>query len=240
MANNASVPMSVGLKSITWPFRWMFWICMITMLSWALALGIGMYFHHSVWAGQGSAPFERALNALLEDAAMASGAWLLGDGALHLTIALSEWAYKLVFVWTGVEEVYFMSQLGYANDALDAAFFRLLASNAVEMEVAMLITRLYGAKVAMIAGALPLFAIAYAVAMVDGLTARYIRKAGGGRESAFIYHRAKWGIVMLTGTGAMCLVLLPLDYSPRWILPPAAVAIGLLVRTQWAYYKKYL
>jgi integrating conjugative element membrane protein (TIGR03747 family) len=146
----------------------------------------------------------------------------------------------VVFVWTGVEEAYFRAQLGYAKDGLDAAFFRSLLSSAEQVEVMMLVTRLYGAKVAMLAGALPLFALAYCVAMVDGLTARYIRKAGGGRESAFIYHRSKWGIVMMSGTVVMGLMLLPLDYSPRWVLPPMALAIGLLARMQWAYYKKYL
>jgi integrating conjugative element membrane protein (TIGR03747 family) len=240
MANNATMPMSVGMKSITWPFRWLFWTFMLTMLSWSLAVGIGLYFHTSVWVGQGTAPFERALDGLFLDAALASDVGPLGDSALKLTVLLSDLAYKVVFVWTGVEEAYFRAQLGYAKDGLDAAFFRSLLSSAEQVEVMMLVTRLYGAKVAMLAGALPLFALAYCVAMVDGLTARYIRKAGGGRESAFIYHRSKWGIVMMSGTVVMGLMLLPLDYSPRWVLPPMALAIGLLARMQWAYYKKYL
>lgn len=240
MANNASVQPSVALKSITWPFRWAFWISMLTLMSWCLAMAIGLYFHFKVWDGEGVAPFARALERLILDAVTASGVGPLGLNAAHLTLALSEGAYRVVFVWSGLEGAHFRALTGVSPSAGDAAFYRWVVEHAQTIEVAMMITRLYGAKIAMLAGALPLFLIAYVVAMVDGLVARYIRKQGGGRESAFIYHRAKWGIVMLTGSAVMFLLLLPVDYSPRWILPAAAATIGLLARIQWAYYKKYL
>jgi integrating conjugative element membrane protein (TIGR03747 family) len=240
MPNNAAVNPSVGLKSITWPFRWAFWIGMLTMMSGALALGTGLYFHSYIWAGQGTAPFSSALETLLVDAALASDLWLFGSNALELTMFLSDGAYTATFVWTGLEEAYFLAKAGASPSGLDAALYRFLLANAETVEVAMLIARLYGAKAAMLVGALPLFVLVYLVAMVDGLTARYIRKQGGGRESAFIYHRAKWAIVMLIGSAVVFLLLLPLSYSPRWLLPSMALVIGVLARTQWAYYKKYL
>lgn len=240
MPNNATMNPSVGWKSITWPFRWAFWIGMLTMMSGALALGAGLYFHFHVWAGEGTAPFAHALETLLVDAALASDLWLLGSNALELTMFLSEGAYTVAFVWTGLEGAYFSAVAGAAPLGMDAALYRFLAKHAETVEVAMLLARLYGAKAAMLVGALPLFVLVYLVAMVDGLTARYIRKQGGGRESAFIYHRSKWAIVMLMGSAVVFLLLLPLSYSPRWLLPSVALVIGVLARTQWAYYKKYL
>jgi integrating conjugative element membrane protein (TIGR03747 family) len=240
MPSHAPIQPSVAFKSITWPFRLVFWVFMLTLLSWCMAMAIGLYFHFKVWEGEGVRPFEQALEQLILDAVSASVVGPLGLNAAHLTLMLSEGAYRVVFVWSGLEGAHFRALAGMTATVGDAAFYRWLVQHAQSVEVAMMITRLYGAKIAMLAGALPLFLIAYVVAMVDGLVARYIRKQGGGRESAFIYHRAKWGIVMLTGTAVIFLLLLPLNYSPRWILPGAAATIGLLARIQWAYYKKYL
>ena len=58
---------------------------------------------------------------------------------------------------------------------------------------------------------LPLFVLVYLAAMVDGLTARYIRKQCGGRESAFVYHRSNLAIVMLIGSAVVFPLLLPLS-----------------------------
>lgn len=240
MASNASVRPSVALRSITWPFRWAFWLLMLTLLSWCLAMAIGLYFHFMVWAGEGVGPFARALELLILDAVSASSIGPTGLNAAHLTLTLSEGAYRVVFVWSGLEAAHYRAVTGLAPSLGDEALYRWLAHHEETVGVAMVITRIYGAKIAMLAGALPLFLIAYAVAMVDGLVARYVRKQGGGRESAFIYHRAKWAIVTLSGSAVMFLLLLPLSYSPRWILPAVAAMVGLLARMQWAFYKKYL
>lgn len=240
MANNASMRISVGLNSITWPFRWAFWIIMLLLISWALAMVAGLYFHLEVWSGQGLGPFEESLNVLLQDAIAAGDIGPLGLNAAGLTVRLSNLAYEAVFVWTGLETSYFLALSGGTPERLDAGLYRWMVDHATTIEVAMQVTRIYGAKLAMLAASLPLFVVAYLVAMIDGLTARYIRKQGGGRESAFLYHRSKWALVMLLGTAAVFLLLLPLHYSPRWVLPAVAAAVGLMARVQWAYYKKYL
>lgn len=240
MANNTSMRISVGLNSITWPFRWAFWVFMLLMLSWALAMTIGLYFHLRVWVGQGIEPFEESMKLLLWEAIAAGDIGPLGLNAAALTVRLSNLAYEMVFVWTGLESSYFLALSGGAPSRLDAGLYRWLVDHATTIEVAMQVTRLFGAKLAMLAASLPLFFVAYLVAMIDGLTARYIRRQGGGRESAFLYHRSKWALVMLLGTFAVFLLLLPLHYSPRWVLPAVATAVGLMARVQWAYYKKYL
>lgn len=240
MANNASMRLSVGMASITWPFRWAFWVFILLLLSWSLAMAIGLYFHYEVWSDQGLEPFERALDLLLQDAITAGDTGPLGVNAAALTVRLSNLAYETVFVLTGLESSYFMALSGATPAKLDAGLYRWLVHHATTIEVAMQITRLYGAKLAMLAASLPLFVVAYFVAMIDGLTARYIRKQGGGRESAFLYHRSKWALVMLLGTFVVFLLLLPLSYSPRWLLPGVATAVGMMARLQWAYYKKYL
>lgn len=44
---------------------------------------------------------------------------------------------------------------------------------------------------------LPPFLLAVFVGLVDGLVRRNIRKFGAGRESGFVYHRAKAALMLL-------------------------------------------
>ena len=88
--------------------------------------------------------------------------------------------------------------------------------------------------------AIPLLALVYGVALADGLVQRAIRRAGGGHESASLYHRAKHlQLLFLVSTGAVCL-LLPESIDLRSILVPSVILVAILGRIQWAYYKKHL
>jgi integrating conjugative element membrane protein (TIGR03747 family) len=87
---------------------------------------------------------------------------------------------------------------------------------------------------------LPLFALGLFVALLDGIVQRDIRRFGAGRESGFVYHRARalilpaallpWGIYLS----------FPVSIHPLWILLPSAILLALAVRTTAATFKKYL
>jgi integrating conjugative element membrane protein (TIGR03747 family) len=108
------------------------------------------------------------------------------------------------------------------------------------IEVAMVGTQLFGARLATLTMALPVFLLAYAVATADGWVQRAIRRAGGGRESASLYHRAKHLQLLIVVFVAATSLLLPISMDLRWIWYPAALAIAVLARVQWSYYKKHL
>ena len=102
-------------------------------------------------------------------------------------------------------------------------------------------TILFGAKLAIIALAIPIFLVLMAVAGVDGLVQRYIRKSCGGHESAALYHRAKlYGMKLLPPFAAVIFLCVPVSYDPAWIFVPTAIISALLLRVQATYYKKYL
>ena len=113
-------------------------------------------------------------------------------------------------------------------------------ANFEAIRVAMMVTQLFGVRLGNLAMALPLFAVTYCVASVDGLTARAIRRARGGRESASLYHRAKHLQVIVLVTTAAVSLLVPASIDPRYIWVPAALFVAFLARMQWAYYKKHL
>ncbi|MCZ4314635.1 DUF4400 domain-containing protein [Comamonadaceae bacterium G21597-S1] len=81
---------------------------------------------------------------------------------------------------------------------------------------------------------LPLLALLHVVGAMDGLTDRAIRRSCGGRESASLYHRAKYFQLVVLGLGALVLL--------AWELFVGLITVlaGVLARLQWAYYKKHL
>jgi Flp pilus assembly protein TadB len=69
---------------------------------------------------------------------------------------------------------------------------------------------------------------------------RYLRRAGAGRESSSLYHRAKY--LQLTGGVLIAVIFLcaPWHINLVWLFLPVAVFTCCVTRMQWKYYKKYL
>jgi integrating conjugative element membrane protein (TIGR03747 family) len=235
---------SIYSHAITWPFKLAFWGGLSFLISWALAVTLACVFCSYVWqgsAGVSNLRFEAAYQAILNDAAAASfmaSAEQVG-GAL-LVHQCSEYAYKVVFVMSGLENVYFQALHGIAPEGIDGILFKAIRDHREGFEASMWGTRLFGAKLALVLTSLPLFIAAYAVAFVDGSVLRYIRTEGGGRESDYMYHRSKYTSVMLLGTSLTVILLLPLEFRPSFVLPLLAVCVGILGRIQRKYFKKYL
>lgn len=87
---------------------------------------------------------------------------------------------------------------------------------------------------------LPLFLMAAFVGLVDGLVRRDIRRFGAGRESGFIYHRAKASLMPLAVLPWVIYLALPVSISPLLILLPSAVLLGLATNIAAGSFKKYL
>lgn len=87
---------------------------------------------------------------------------------------------------------------------------------------------------------LPLFCMAAFVGLVDGLVRRDIRRFGAGRESGFVYHRAKAALMPLLVLPWVIYLALPVSVSPLLILLPSAVLLGVVVDIAAGSFKKYL
>jgi len=96
------------------------------------------------------------------------------------------------------------------------------------------------ARVLILTLSLPLFLMAVFTGLVDGLVRRDLRRFGAGRESGFIYHRAKMLILPLMVLPWIIYPALPVTVSPINILLPSAVALGLVVSISAGSFKKYL
>lgn len=87
---------------------------------------------------------------------------------------------------------------------------------------------------------LPLFLMTAFVGLVDGLVRRDIRRFGAGRESGFIYHRARASLIPLAVLPWVTYLALPVSVNPLLILLPSAALLGVAVCIAAATFKKYL
>ena len=148
--------------------------------------------------------------------------------------------YWAAFKLTGVHDMGLRFANGAPLSIPDTIVRNTYVANREAIEVAMIGTQLLGVRFAMILLIAPTVLLLYVVAAADGLAQRAIRRAGGGRESASIYHRGKHlQLALIVMTGGLCL-LLPVSIDPRLLWWPAGVMAALLARTQWAFYKKHL
>lgn len=86
----------------------------------------------------------------------------------------------------------------------------------------------------------PLFLLAGAAGLTEGLMMRDIRKFGAGREPAFIYHHARRYVMPLMITSWVIYLSLPFSIYPNIILVPSALLFGLVICITSATFKKFL
>ncbi|MQT88082.1 TIGR03747 family integrating conjugative element membrane protein [Pseudomonas nabeulensis] len=87
---------------------------------------------------------------------------------------------------------------------------------------------------------LPMILTAAFVGLIDGLVRRDVRRFGAGRESGFIYHRAKASLLPLAVLPWIVYLAMPISLHPLWILLPSAALLGLAVNLTAGSFKKYL
>lgn len=87
---------------------------------------------------------------------------------------------------------------------------------------------------------IPLFLMAAFTGAIDGLVRRDLRKFGSGRESSYLYHKARGTIVPLAIVPWTLYLALPVSVSPLLILLPCAFLLGVAVCVTVSTFKKYL
>ncbi len=159
---------------------------------------------------------------------------------------LVAWSYEWIFVKTGLAErmqdnsaqarafarntekgahYYIGTLYSWAENYLIAAAFTVLT-----FLVRLLILVLTS----------PLFLTSAFVGLVDGLVRRDIRKFGAGRESGFIYHRAKAALLPMAVLPWLVYLALPVSLHPLVVLLPCAFLLGVTINITAATFKKYL
>jgi integrating conjugative element membrane protein (TIGR03747 family) len=218
------------------PLKWFLGMSLLLLTLILAAWIIDWFFVFKVWP-DGMAQLQSILDEDLERIARLGHEYGDLPGVVAGTANL---LYALLFEATGVHGMGISFAQASPLSIPDTIVRNAYVANFEAIRVAMIGTQLFGVRLGNLAMTLPLFAMTYCVASVDGLTERAIRRARGGRESASLYHRAKHIQVIVLVTSAAASLLMPASIDPRYIWVPAALFAALLARLQWAYYKKHL
>ncbi|WP_321897069.1 TIGR03747 family integrating conjugative element membrane protein [Burkholderia cepacia] len=160
--------------------------------------------------------------------------------------ALVGHAYDWLFVRSGllawIRDASAQAGAGTRNQAHDLRYYMALVYVHVE---AYLIAAAYTVLVFLVRFfilvlTLPLFVLSAFVGFVDGLVRRDVRRFGAGRESGFIYHRAKASLMPLAVLPWVTYLALPVSVHPLLILLPGAALLGIATDVAAASFKKYL
>ncbi|MFZ4823942.1 TIGR03747 family integrating conjugative element membrane protein [Pseudomonas putida] len=159
---------------------------------------------------------------------------------------LVEGTYEWIFVKTGLFD--WMSQVSARarapshGDARDARYYisQVYVWSESYLIAAAFTTLTFIVRLLVLVLTLPLFVLAAFVGLVDGLVRRDIRKFGAGRESGFVYHRAKASLMPLAVLPWIIYLTLPISVHPLLVLLPSAAMLGLAVNITAASFKKYL
>jgi hypothetical protein len=215
-------------------------------LAFSLALGLAALllcawtldwlFVFKVWP-QGIEQLRGLLAHDLEHGVALAGRQGAGAGAIT---APANALYLIVFEATGIHDMGTQFANGSALSIPDTIMRRSYVSQREGIETAMVATQLLGVRAAILARFAPLLALLYAVGAFDGLAQRAIRRACGGRESAGLYHRAKYLQVAALGLGGAALVMWPGPVQWELCVVLGSLLVGGLASVQWAYYKKHM
>ncbi|GAB4360751.1 MAG: hypothetical protein Kow006_30890 [Gammaproteobacteria bacterium] len=210
---------------------------LLTGLLMVLTLVVHLVYVAWPWpeAPRGTAPLQAAV------AAEWSTVSDLAEGhAVEVIGSVASGTYQVLFVWTGLDYLVRRAADPTPMEGANEAGRRFVLGTWIFFETAYYSVQLLGLRLGVLAVSLPLFAVAGLGGFLDGLIGWYLRRTGGGRESGFIYHRAKfalWGAVFLLWA---CYLVPPVALDPRWLIPPFVVLFGLGVRVATAWFKKYL
>ncbi len=162
-----------------------------------------------------------------------------GSSAGAITVPANT-LYSIVFEATGIHDMGRQFADGSAVSIPDTIMRRSYVSHREGIETAMVGTQLVGVRAAVLARFAPLLLLLYAVGAADGFTQRAIRRACGGRESAGLYHRAKYLQLAVLGLGGVALLMWPGSVRWEFCVALGALLTGGLASVQWAYYKKHM
>ncbi|WP_397458529.1 TIGR03747 family integrating conjugative element membrane protein [Pseudomonas asplenii] len=218
----------IGL--ITFPFRFIG----VLLGSLMLCLLIELVGLHWFWPDQGWRHAQEMMNFELQQLSTQFTQSLVVQEPGRSADRLVGWLHQSLLLDSGLLE--WLKRVNDQSSALakPLAYLKHYALAAFYTAVTFLL------RLLVLALTLPLFALAALTGLVDGLVRRDLRRFSAGRESGFIYHRARATILPLAIFPWVAYLALPVSLPPLSILLPAAVLQAIAVNVTVGSFKKHL
>ncbi|VVM80023.1 hypothetical protein PS664_02238 [Pseudomonas fluorescens] len=157
----------------------------------------------------------------------------------------ARWAafgYQRLLVDTGLAEQEHSAQAQprrYQSDMRN--YLDRLSAQLKHYLIALIYTVLvFGVRLIVLCLCLPFCVVAVLVGVIDGLVRRDLRRFGAGRESGFIYHRAKSCLIPLTALPWTVYLASPVSISPLLLIVPTTALLAIMTSITVANFKKHL
>lgn len=158
---------------------------------------------------------------------------------------------QTIVLWLDFLNQWLLVKTGFADFAQQArasgrgtGFWSWISQLYVSIEdfvlAAVYVTFTFVVRLTILALATPLFLLAMFTGFVDGLMRRDLRKFGAGRESSFVYHRAKRALLPMLVVPWIVYLSLPFSLNPLVVFVPCAAMLGVTTAITAATFKKYL
>ncbi len=147
--------------------------------------------------------------------------------------------YEIIFEDSGFNEMIRVFSTPVNLSPFDTEMRKLIVYFWPEIKASMYSVQIIGERLSVLILTLPLFTIAFLVAVTDGWAGRWLRRAYGGRESAFLYHRFKRGVFLSIVMLWAIYLILPYSLDPRLIIFTFVLIFAFLLRYTISYFKKY-
>lgn len=235
-SNNATFDMEAS-EAILMPFRRLALAAIVAMGYLLFCWMVTWYVTFKLWPADGIYRLEDVLQRELKAAVSMDTEYI---PVSKIAVGISNSTYDAIFGFSGLHDMGVRFQQGTYPATTDQHADRLYAQSYEWIHAAMVSTQIAGLRFGMLLSLLPLGALFYFIAFSDGIVERAIRRDCGGRESATIYHRAKYTQVTCTAFFTLLYFAWPYQTAYPGAVITMLACIALLARIQWSYYKKYL
>ena len=217
---------STSIGFLTKPFKWAFIILLVTAILFFSSVTIQTYF------GQDDL-LKSELIQTQEIFAQSSTTEL----PFHIVVIrwIYDGLYLVIFKLSGIDPLL----NGQQNDALSSSFAGMLENFATELTILNDTLKIIAIRIGNIMAFIPLLIIMVGSAVFDGFMKRKIRQQNAARESAAIYHRAKFWRSGIIWTTVFIYLSMPFAIDPIIVLLPV-VLLCITGFFQAKYLKKYL
>ncbi|MDT0498557.1 DUF4400 domain-containing protein [Algiphilus sp. W345] len=163
-----------------------------------------------------------------------------GERLPPLAYAIHDGLYAAFFEWTGLDYL-----VEGASDASTSRRPRALMARLVLAADTLLRTsaaglQLFSLRLGVLALSAPFIGLVVIGAAADGLVTWYWRRTGAGRESGFVFHRAKRAIAVAALALCFAYLVPPVAMDGRIAIAGFAVVAAIALRLAVGHFKKYI
>jgi integrating conjugative element membrane protein (TIGR03747 family) len=235
-AQNPQRPPSLLARLALLPFALFGMLCGSLLLSITIeCIGVAFF-----WPEQGERHARAMLDVELGQFSENFTQSLLVQAPGRAARELTEWASDWVFVRSGLTDGLRERSARNKSPSFRDHLRQAVGVARTYLVAAAYITLVFLVRLLVLTLSLPLFLTAACIGLIDGLARRDVRRFGAGRESGFVYHRARAALMPLATLPWVIYLALPVSLNPLWILLPGAAALGTATCVAAATFKKYI